>query len=229
MTATVTISGADVLEEQNAALNAATRSRISIPESYINSEKSYIRVVHTVAYQDNDPGCYLFSTDANWLVMPEMRGTDSIGSCYQDGTVDFTSRSGYYKYTVKNINMITGATNASNKKVNLTSSKFNDANANGGFYGSVGLVSLPSDTEMNATYTVNVDYEAHYEYKGHLRHPSLETYFNSIGTYSHNYVTLTVNPTIEISLTPGLNLGATIGIVKGSENTSAGGEVHYIP
>lgn len=58
------------------------------------------------------------------------------------------------------------------------------------------------------------DFKAYFEYSGHVIHPDLFTRFNSVGTYSHAEIAITLTPSIELvpssgALTGGMNIAIT--------------------
>lgn len=186
---------------------------------------SYMKVVYTAAYSGN--GAYLFTTDASWLTMPFFRGYDSIGSCAMNATVTNSTRSGYYSFDRTLI--VSGKQTTTTVTNNFSSSDFKNA-VNGNWYGSAALINLPGDSYENTISTLYDNFKAHYQYQGHVNSPKVESYFNTIGTYSHATLAISVTPSVGINISTG-DVSASIGLsVAGSVDTrSAELEIHYKP
>lgn len=188
---------------------------------------SYMKLTYAVTYKSN--GSYLYSVDSTWLTMPFFRGYDSIGSCAMNGTVTNSTRSGYYKYDATYINNGTGGTVTydKNKKVNIT--KFKNA-IKGNWYGSVGIFNLPNDINNSYATTFYENIRAHYQYQGHVTSPSEARWFNTVASYDHATIAITIDtPSIGIDLNG--EVSASIGLaITGSKDTrSVELEIHYIP
>jgi len=222
------IREAKVAREERAKKNKtlhATNGKKNALQTTIVQEKyedSYMRLYHLVSYFGD--GSFLYSTDARWLTMPFFRGKDSIGSCAQNGTVTYSTRSGYYEYDYMTLS--TGGYVSSGRK-NISSSYFKEA-INGSFYGSAAIVDLPNNVNSGSLMRYYSNYKAHYQYQGHVNYPGQVSNFNSIGSYDHSKVTITVTPSVSIGLS---GASPTIGldIAGTTETRSAKVEVKYIP
>lgn len=159
--------------------------------------------------------------------MPFFRGYDSIGACAMNGTVTPNTSSGKYSYTTKLFNI--GSVSTS-KSGDITITDISNE-VNGSWYGSVGVFNLPNDvSDPNTGISImHTDLQAYFEYKGHVSYPKIESYFNTVGTYTHTTISLGFSPSVSID-TSG-SVSASIGIEPGinKDIRSAEREVHYIP
>lgn len=174
-------------------------------ENYEITTTSYMRFVHTVTYYGN--ALYRFSSDARWITMPYFRLTDSIGSCAPTLAIENSSRKGQISYDVIVDNTATGLHTETTETLEITNMK----NAQtGDWYGSAGLFNMPNDFNDKYHSEEYTNFRAHYEFKAYLRYPTLETNFNSTGTYCHIQVGISIDPSITIT-TKGVE-SASIGI-----------------
>lgn len=159
--------------------------------------------------------------------MPFFRGYDSIGSCAMNGTVTPNTSSGKYWYKTKLINA--GNITTTNSGDITITDRSNEIEGN--WYGSVGVFKLPKDTaDPNTGISImHTDLGAYYEYKGHVSQPKVESYFNTVGSYTHTTVSLGFSPSVSID-TSG-SASASIGIEPGinKDIRNAEREIHYVP
>lgn len=186
---------------------------------------SYMRITHSFINQGG--GSYKFIVSATWLTMPFFRGYDSIGSCAMNGTVTPNTSYGKFWYTIKRYDMGSVSTSKSGD-ITIT----NKTNAvNGNWYGSAGIFNLPNDSSnaadnMSITHT---DLRAYYEYKGHVSKPNDESYFNTVGTYSHAIIKPVFNPSISIDTSGSASASIGLGASITTDVRNAETEVHYKP
>lgn len=196
-------------------------ARILAQDTY---QDSYMRVFYCVAYLGN--GNYSFSTDARWLTMPYFRGTDSIGSCAQNGTVTDRTRNGYYEYDSTETKNDGNPVKRSYHTV-MNSGSFKNA-INGNFYGSAAVISLPNDTYSSQFSMVYSNYKFHYEYTGHVNYPTMPSYFNTTGTYDHSTIGIDVSPSVSIDLKgPSGSIG--LNTKSKTDTRSVNLEINYNP
>ena len=168
---------------------------------------SYMKLTHAVAIgnEDNNGTC-IYTTTAEWLTMPMFRGTDSIGSCANNGSITH-SANGHYSYntTIIDQGVSSGPVNSGEKDM----IRIDDASTDG-WFGFAGYFDLPNDllaTDRN--YIVrHTNLTAYLEFEGNVTNPELITNFNSNGSYYHTRIAIEFNPSI------GFDYGAevTIGI-----------------
>lgn len=187
-------------------------------------EDSYMKITHAVAKLTG--GAYKFTTSATWLTMPFFRGYDSIGSCAMNGTVTPNTSSGKYWYTTKTFNLGNVSSIASGD-ITITN-KSNKVNGN--WYGSAGVFNLPNDPGGSGGVTVmHTDLHAYYEYKGHVSQPKVESYFNTVGTYSHSTISIASNPSVSIDTSGTASASIGLDITPSADIRNAEREIHYIP
>jgi len=186
---------------------------------------NYMRIIQdAIPYGD---GTFRYTTTATWLVMPFFRGYDSIGSCANNGRVLPNTENGYFWYNI--------CTNV-NGDISTNWSGYNqfektDTIINGIWYGKGAIFRLPLDmtsTELGFYAKVCTDLSAHFEYKGEVTHPSLETNFNSCGTYSHSTLALSISPSISIN-PKGLTASIGLNSLGASDRRTATCPINYIP
>lgn len=206
---------------QNALTRGLKDNESDVPGEFIDS---YMEITHAAAYQGE--GLYLFTVDATWLTMPFFRGYDSIGSCAMNGTVTPNTRSGYYSYDTLMVDSLGRITRSSTGDLNITN-KQNDTNGN--WYGSAGIVNLPNDAASEYSSIMHSNFEAHYQYKGHVNYPELMSWFNSVGTYDHATIGISFSPSVSIEV--GGNVSASIGlnIFASVDSRPAEIEINHIP
>lgn len=182
-----------------------------------------MRLTHTVTYYGN--AYYRFSADAIWLTMPAWRLQDSIGSCAPTLAIDNATRSGYVKYDVL---CTDNGTVVMDETVTTGMTSIQNA-INGDWYGSAGVFDMPADIISSYVVTLYSDLRAHYEFKAYLRHPELETNFNSVATYCHRQLWPVVSPSITINFDG--TATASIGLALESSNDYTSAEIlhQYIP
>ena len=197
------------------------------PDYEESTQDGYLLVTHAVTdiSTSSDPGCFFFSTDAEWLAMPAFRSKDSLGSCSMDCTVTNNTRYGNYSYDIITNNGIDIIYD--NVDEDITDIK----NApNGNWYGSAGIFNLPNDAFGEGVSVMNENFAAHYEYEGYVTSPDERRNFNTIGSYAHSYIRLSLSPSLSIDLGSG-GVSANIGIsaVDGDDRVSVEYSVHYVP
>lgn len=217
------LSESDALQEV-----ANDASMASSPVSGTSTD-SYMKIVHTASYLGN--ASYLFSTTATWLKMPTYRMEDTVGSCAPTLAIDNSTRSGWYRYNVKEY-VFTGIPSNTAYSEEREITKFANA-LNGDWYGSVGYVSLPTDINTSDIRIDYTDFTSYYQFKAYLRYPALVTNFNSVGCYSHYKSLLSISPSVSISFDTGMTLGvsATIGLDSTLAVDTRAAEIllHYVP
>jgi len=211
------------LPEETALEEAAALSEEQ--ENYAIQKSQGITTAGEMPNDSTTPG--FFKDSATWLTMPVFRGYDSIGACAMNGTVTPNTSSGKYSYTTKLFNM--GSVSTS-KSGDITITDISNE-VNGNWYGSVGVFNLPNDVANPNTGVsiMHTDLQAYFEYKGHVSQPKVESYFNTVGTYTHTTISLGFSPSVSID-TSG-SVSASIGIEPGinKDVRNAEREVHYIP
>ena len=126
--------------------------------------------------------------------------------------------------------IVSGKQTTTTQTGNISSGNLKNA-VNGNWYGSAGILNLPADSYGDTISTLCKNYKAHYEYQGHVSSPSVESYFNTIGSYSHATIAVSASsPSVSISLSTG-EVSASIGLaITGAKDTrSAETEIHYVP
>lgn len=203
----VAIADAAIIQK---AQETKIQNEINGIETYeqVTVENSVMRLFYATTYHWNES--YTFSTDARWLTMPIFRGKDVIGSSAQNCTVTPNTGSGYIEYDRTTMGL--GITTTT-KKVSSTLSSSNFQNViNGSFHGSGAIVSIPADAinSGGAASMYNTNYKAHYQYDGHVNNPSQPQWFNTTGSYTHTYVTISGSPSISINVSG--KLAGSLGI-----------------
>ncbi len=199
----------DVALRESSLVRANQEQTRSSGDTSVTTEDSYMRIYYLISYKGG--GEYWFSSNARWLTMPNMRFTDSLGSCAQNCTVVNNTRSGYYTYDEK----ATAYGSVTNKTHREDITTFKNA-VNGSWYGSIGIFSLPKDI-INSTSSFRYsNFFAHYEYRGHVNYPNEAMYFCTTSSYTHATIGVSVVPSAVIQF-PKPKATAAIGIdVKGS-------------
>lgn len=222
------LSEAEHIKEQRLKNFISTASRVSpmaSPDYEGNYTDSYMELTYAVTELStaSDPGRYYFVTDATWLTMPFWRGFDSIGACSMNCTVNNSTRSGWYEYDMVLISG--GYISYSDGGGDIKSVK----NAvNGNWYGSAGIINLPSDFYDEYSSFMYENYTTHYEFEGHVVSPDESRWFNSIGSYDHSTIAVAIDPSLSIDLGSG-DVSASIGLsITGDTDTrSVEHEVFY--
>ena len=98
----------------------------------------------------------------------------------------------------------------------------------GDWYGSAGLFDLPDDVSVIGGGITYTDLRAYYEYEAHLRHPTLATNFNSVGTYAHMQGELAWDLSLSID-TGGIAASVGIAVIPEERQRSAQISIHYVP
>lgn len=183
---------------------------------------SYMKVTYAVTYKGS--GSYLYSIDGKWLTMPFFRGFDSIGSCAMNGTVTNSTRSGNYSYDITYING--GSISYDDYSGNITN--FKNA-VNGNWYGSSGIINLPNDVFTDYSSIIYDNFEAHYQYRGHVTSPSEARWFNTVASYDHATVSIAFDPSVSIDLNGDVSASIGLSIVGSTDTRSVEFEVYYKP
>ncbi len=189
-------------------------------------EDSYMRITYFVSYLGD--ATYLFSTDAQWLMMPSFRDYDSVGSCAQNATVVNSTRSGWYEYDVA---YIENGNISRDYGLEGTISSVNRKNAiNGSWYGSAGVIRLPHDVQESDYAEVYDNYNVHYQYEGHVNYPNVESYFNTTASYDHATVNWSLSPSLSIDINgPSASIGVDITGWTDKRTAELDSDIHYIP
>ena len=214
------------------ALNAAvTRAIVPTPDpggwaSYETSyTDSYMYIAYVVSYRGN--GEYKFSVDSTWLTMPIFRGTDSLGACAQNMTVENNTRSGWYSYDWTFGSLATYSNEYVNN--NLASGSFYNA-INGNWYGSAVMFNLPNDVSTNNYISLISNYRVHYEYTGKVNYPNQQMNFNTTATYCHTTVGINVALSLGISTSgPSASIGITGTTFRESRTAEFSSSITYTP
>lgn len=158
--------------------------------------------------------------------MPFFRGYDSIGACAMNGTITPNTSYGKYSYNTKTFNM-GNVTTIPSGDITITDKE----NAvNGNWYGSAGIFNLPNDPGgSGGTSVMHTDFTAYYEYKGHVSQPNIESYFNTVGSYSHATLGLSTDPSISIDTSGTASASIGLSLVSLTDVRNAEREIHYIP
>lgn len=185
---------------------------------------SYMKLTHTISYQNN--ALYHFSTTATWLTMPVFRATDSIGSCAPTLSITNSSRYAWCKYTLMTTNLNSGESSTATYTYYPTD--FRNA-VNGDWYGSACVFNLPNNTTTSDYAQVYSNFKAYYEFEAYLRYPELETYFNSVGTYSHQTYAVNLSPSITIDFDGKTTASISFSLSSGYDDRSVELQMHYDP
>lgn len=198
--------------------------RVTTEDDYYRD--SYMRVDYAVTY--NGQGEYFYSVDAEWLTMPAIRGTDSLGACSMTCTVTPGTQYGYYFYDITNI--VNGDV-FEDFEFTLISSNYKNA-ISGNWYGSAGYFNLPNDVFGVGSSVYYDNFCAHFEFEGHKSGYTEPDYFNTVGSYTHSTIQLILsNPSINIDLSGDLDVTASIGLSVNSTTDVRGVEleIHHLP
>lgn len=205
------------------------------PGGYINTYEtsftdSYMYITYTVAYVGD--GEYKFSVDAEWLTMPWFRGTDSLGACAQNMTVENNTREGWCSYLMTTCDYGTQREYSIHEELIDGRNDVSFKNAvNGNWYGSAVVFSLESDVNTDpANYVRFTDYRVHYEYYGRVTYPEQQTNFNTTASYCHTTVGIVISPGISIS-TSGASAAIAISATTFQDVRTAefGTSIMYVP
>ena len=219
------IASAQALKKQQEILKTITpKSRALLSSNYSDYfQDSYMRVDYAVTHRGN--GEYFYSVDSDWLTMPFYRNFDSLGACAQHGTVTPGTQYGYYWYDITYIN---GDNITYGSDFEYIGSDYGNA-VNGNWYGSAGYFDLPNNIYNDYSSTIYDGFGAHFQYKGHVTTPSLETWFNTIGSYTHTKRTLSFSPSIAIRFPNSLSASVGISFNTGTDIRGVELEINYIP
>lgn len=100
----------------------------------------------------------------------------------------------------------------------------------GNWYGSSGVFNLPNDPSGSGGLTImHTDLKAYYEYKVHVSHLASESYFNTVGTYSHSTISLGFSPSVSIDTSGSASASIGIDIPPSADVRNAELEIHYKP
>lgn len=223
----VAVMEATQLQNQRRQSFISGISPYSTPDYEGSTEDGYLLVTYAVTDTSNSshPGRFFFSTDAEWLAMPVFRGKDSLGSCAMDCTVSNETRYGNYSYDVLTNNGVDTIYDEDGGDITNIQNK-----PEGNWYGSAGIFNLPNDVQGLGISIMYENFAAHFEYEGYVTSPSESRNFNTVGSYSHSTMSLSINPSLSIDLGSG-DVSASIGlsVVDGEDRASVEFTVHYIP
>lgn len=183
----------------------------------------------TFSYTQLSGGQFHFLTSIQWLVMPSVRDVDSVGSCAMNCTVDPNNRTGSYQYQYTTYNLNTNQTTNSTSGIYTIGNAYKKNKSEGSWYGSAGIFNLPSDITTDDYIICYTKYIASYSYDGHVNLPTLETYFNAIGTHSHAIVSSLFS---DVAINIGGMTFASItlsGFLTYKQDLNVEFEIHYIP
>lgn len=214
------LAEAAVRNEQEKVRIANLMQGIETTENW-EATNDYIWMGYTVLH--NGGGNYAYLLGARWITTPLWRGWDSLGSCAMNSSVVNESRWAEFKYDILTIDngIATTSTYKSEPK------NFQNA-INGNWYGSGFTFHLPSNVSNGNYYRLYSNISASYWYTGDVIYPTLESNFNTTGSYDHTYVALSFNPSLTISFTgvvPSIGINATIS----KETWFIDFQIHYIP
>ena len=90
---------------------------------------------------------------------------------------------------------------------------------------------MPDNSSSEEAVVRHYNLGAHYQYEGHVTHPELESWFNSVGNYDHATIGINFNPSIEIEFED--DVSAVIGLAdmlgRSIVSRPAEIEIHYVP
>ena len=208
----------------NNIINAEDSERSRAITSYQDSfSDSYMVINYLVSHEGS--GYYFYSVSSVWLTMPYFRGIDSLGSCAQNSTVSNNTRSGYCWYGVTEYNSGNVTTNSVTTYSGIS---YGNA-ANGNWYGAACSFNLPDDYISDNYYIVYDSFGAHFQYSGYINYPTVESWFNAVGSYTHTRWNVSFSPSFTITY-PG-SVSASIGLNVNQTTDIRGAEVliHHVP
>lgn len=187
----------------------------------IDSEwNDYMKVTYMVSITGED--CYN-TVIGEWLTMPAIRSYDSIGGCGQ--YMSYTPNTGECKVYYDQTSTINGSTTTT--EVEKTITNIQGANENG-WAGAAAVFKLPSDTVTSDFSLVYSNFTVLFQYEGKITEPNQNLNFNSIGTYTHATIGLSVSPSVSID-TSGADAGIGVSIVGFKDKMSVWLEINYTP
>lgn len=206
--------------------HAASDNARSIIEGADSNEigASYIRLVYVVTYEGN--ATYRFYTEAEWLLMPIWRAWDSLGACSMGLTVIPGSQWGYYSYTER---VYSDSTLLEENVIENNISSSNIYNAiQGNWYGSACTFDLPNNLHGITMYG---DYRVFFQFRGSVHDYTTAKNFNTVATYDHAYVGVSIDPGISISYDGEMSaeIGLDVGLSAGTQECSIEYLVNYVP
>ena len=178
-------------------------------------EDSYMRLNYMVI--DCAGEVYKFLINAEWLTMPFWRLTDSLGACSSSMTVEAGTRRGWYSYKEKIATTFEYEENII--QTDFSSSQFQQAQGANGWYGSGVVFDLPADysyvdrdDDGDVIYSSETSYsnfKIHYEFEGKIIYPDQTVNFNSVATYCHEIIGLSLSTGLSIGTS---EVGVSIGL-----------------
>lgn len=175
------------------------------PVYYDIMTDEYMKLVLVISYKGNAE--YNFSVDATWLSEPTFHFTDSPGIAATDMAVSMNSCSGWYRYTKVEETVLSGEEISQIKEnFNSDNSEF-QLSSNGAWRGAAVLYNLPDNIVKPLYSTIYKEFKFHFEFTGTIRNPQLITNFNIIASYDHIRASLTLDPTISISIDGSVSIG----------------------
>ena len=195
---------------------------------------SYMNLYFVAADLDDGNGTYLFATNALWLTMPDFRWKDGVGAVAQDVAINYSTMGGYYQYRQERYynGVLQSTLLPAQTRTTLSRYDFQAAtDSTGTFYGVGTVVELPNDTgaPVDGMEIIYTDYFVHAEFEANIRHPTLETYFNAIGSYVHKTFGVSGEVSIAVDTTGTVAVGLGLQPKAHCEGRHIPVFVHYAP
>ena len=167
----------------------------NVEDEYVEYE--YMRIWHMVVRDvESTDGTHIFCTAGRWLKEPIIQSWDSVGSVADE--IAYVSNSGYGYYTADEVHTMGSAVSRFDDYFTEVGSANFRFLTSGAWKGSGMVFKYPTDWGTATYGSKYSDVKAYYEFAGKITHPTLMTNFNSIGTYSHATVVISVKPSIVI-------------------------------
>ena len=219
------MNAALIAKEQQNTLIHNIESGLQNREGYYDElQDSYMQVVYTITNYGG--GEYLHSIDARWLIMPYYRSMDSLGACATETALIDNTQYGYYYYDAY---IYSGLTGSNSVVFNYINNNYGNP-INGNWYGSAGYFDLPDDIYETGYTAIYDDFRAHFQFRGSVVNPTLQTVYNAVGSYTHTRISVSFSPSITITFPGTLSASAGINVfwadpeIRGIPIT-----VHYYP
>ncbi len=199
------MNAAAIAEEKKNILIHNIESGLQNRDGYYDElADSYMQVVYTITNYGG--GVYLHTIDARWLTMPYYRSMDSLGACATETALVNNTQYGYYYYDSY---IYSGSSGSNSVAFYYINNDYGNP-INGNWYGSAGYFDLPDDVFDTGYTAIYSDFRARYQFKTSVVHPTLQTVYNAVGSYTHTRISISFSPSITISF-PG-TVSASAGI-----------------
>lgn len=226
----VTVVSEDEALAASIAEKQAARGIVGNGEGSLPND-DYMELTVTIADSGAGNGGIRITCDATWKKMPLFRGVDALGACAQNISITENTYSGYYQYNMitRENDVILAEKDYDSSWTSIPQSKFQlDSTTNGDFNGGGITFSLPQDLTRGNVETKYTDFHVHMRYDGHVQQPTLPTYFNVVGSYTHARISLDPNPSLSIDgngIAGSIGFGPRINV----DRRNAYFEAHYLP